>query len=133
MKILQLLRLVPKKDLQTAKKVNLFDVKVGKNEITTVTKTLDKKDGLNITRNQRQRIYAANPSYKGKLSDCPEIKVTCSCERFMYYYETALHKVGAADLIHSNGKKPEHTNPTMIPGLCKHLTKALLFIKKADI
>jgi hypothetical protein len=53
------------------------------------------------------------------------IKVSCTCDNFWSNWEVALHKKGAADIIHSNGKKPTVKNPTMLAGCCKHLFRLL--------
>jgi len=53
------------------------------------------------------------------------VKVECDCGYFWSHCEVALHKQGAADIIHSNGAKPVVTNPRMIPHVCKHLHAVL--------
>ena len=44
-----------------------------------------------------------------------------NCKDFLYRFEVANHKVGAAKIIFSNGEDPVKTNPSERPGLCKHL------------
>lgn len=61
-----------------------------------------------------------------KLSDPKtRIKVQCTCEWHMYTCEAALFRIGAADIIYSNGDKPMITNPSMVPSACKHVFKIL--------
>jgi hypothetical protein len=55
-------------------------------------------------------------------------KVSCDCEDFKYRMEVALHAKGAADIKHSNGARPNVTNPDMDAGLCKHLLAALRYL-----
>jgi hypothetical protein len=46
---------------------------------------------------------------------------SCECDRYMYYYEYALAQKGAAKIKFCNGNAPTVTNPSLIPGGCKHL------------
>jgi hypothetical protein len=57
-------------------------------------------------------------------------KVSCDCEDFLYRMEVANHAHGAADIKHSNGKRPNTTNPHIRPGLCKHLLATLRYLTK---
>jgi hypothetical protein len=58
-----------------------------------------------------------------KISDRKQkVLVSCDCENFVYYWEFADAKYGAARLIYGNGEKPVFTNPGESPGLCKHLS-----------
>lgn len=57
------------------------------------------------------------------------VKVSCSCEAFTYYgIEYVLRKRGAADIVHSNGKRPDIRNPKLVLFLCPHLTKLGLVV-----
>jgi len=47
--------------------------------------------------------------------------VVHNCPDFKFRWEVANKKVGSSQIFHSNGKNPNKTNPTMRPGLCKHL------------
>lgn len=51
------------------------------------------------------------------------VRVSCSCEFFMYTCEYALTMHGASTIMHSNGKPAKYTNPGNVPLLCKHLMK----------
>lgn len=44
-----------------------------------------------------------------------------NCENYVYWWEYANARCGAAYLIYSNGEPPVWTNPGMSVGLCKHL------------
>jgi len=44
-----------------------------------------------------------------------------NCPDYLYRWEVANARVGSSKIIHSNGQPPNVTNPTMRPGLCKHL------------
>ncbi len=64
----------------------------------------------------------------GKETDIPLYKqkhviVSCECEFFLYYCEYALTHWGSAVIKYSNGEPPVHTNPGLLPLMCKHLTQ----------
>jgi hypothetical protein len=84
----------------------------------------------------RQRGYARffipKKPTKKKLGDLP-VELSCSCPDFKYRWEVANNKVGSAQIFHSNGKKPNQTNPTMRPGLCKHLIALGNYIRGVEL
>jgi len=88
------------------------------------------------TTGQRQRGYARffrmKKSAAKKLGDLP-VELSCSCPDYMYRWEVANHKVGSAQIFHSNGKNPDKTNPTFRPGLCKHLIALGNYIRGVDL
>lgn len=56
------------------------------------------------------------PLYRHK-----RVLVQCGCENYVFTWEYANARCGAAYLIYSNGEPPVWTNPGMAVGLCKHL------------
>ncbi|SRR6266481_404492 len=100
-----------------------------------ITETLPKRgEKINVYRKHEQLIYPADRSiYKGSIINCPAIKISCNCERWLFYYEVAGYKAGIADIIYSNGEPPVHTNPSLKVGLCGHLVKVLSYIEKNNI
>lgn len=57
-----------------------------------------------------------------KLSDRKQkVLCSCDCENYVYMWEYANAKYGAARIIYGNGEAPNFTNPGETPGLCKHL------------
>uniref|UniRef100_A0AB39CDU2 SWIM-type domain-containing protein n=1 Tax=Pseudomonas phage HRDY3 TaxID=3236930 RepID=A0AB39CDU2_9VIRU len=56
------------------------------------------------------------PLYKHK-----RVLAQCTCENYVYTWEYANARCGAAYLIYSNGEPPVWMNPGMAVGLCKHL------------
>ena len=54
---------------------------------------------------------------------------SCSCDDFLYRWEVALNKKGAAEIEYSNGKFPNTTNPALQTHLCKHLVAIYLRIQ----
>lgn len=49
------------------------------------------------------------------------IFVSCNCPRFLFFYEVALNKRHASDILFSNGELPTTTNPRLIVSSCKHI------------
>lgn len=92
-------------------------------KFTTLTREPGQEPRIHVL-----RIYSADPNYKGRLSECPALKLSCNCLNFGYVFETSLALRGAADIIYSNGDFPIQTNPTIRPGCCKHTFKALMFM-----
>lgn len=58
------------------------------------------------------------PLYKQK-----HVMVSCECGFFLYYCEYALTHWGSSSIKYSNGEAPVHTNPGLLPLMCKHLTQ----------
>lgn len=67
---------------------------------------------------------------KQRITGQKRIKVSCSCEFFMFYSEYALWTWGAASIRYSNGQPANVRNPGNHPILCKHLVQALETIRK---
>ena len=65
-----------------------------------------------------------------KVGTQKRIKVSCSCEFFLFYCEYALWTWGAASIRYSNGQPAVVRNPANVPLVCKHLMKALTTIKQ---
>tara|TARA_Y100001963_G_C6790611_1_gene455187 strand:+ start:3141 stop:3770 length:630 start_codon:yes stop_codon:yes gene_type:complete len=64
-------------------------------------------------------VIGLNPDLK--LSDRKQkVMVSCDCENYLYVWEYANAKHGAAKIIYGNGEAPVMTNPGESPGLCKH-------------
>jgi hypothetical protein len=57
--------------------------------------------------------------------------VVHNCERFLYSYEYALWRRGAAEIRFGNGEPPNITNPRLRPGACKHFKRVYVFMKSA--
>jgi len=51
--------------------------------------------------------------------------IHCSCPWFLFFCEYALAKRGSSDIINSNGKPPNITNPRQFPYACKHVIAVL--------
>ena len=75
--------------------------------------------------------YVSKITFLNKKLD---VKCACSCPDFMFTFEFALARKGAADIMFSNGEAPDERNPKYAPGCCKHLIALRNLIKeKYDI
>lgn len=70
------------------------------------------------------KFYSVSVTSQGK-----HVEVSCNCPDFCYTWEVALHRKGAARIIHSNGEPPDSRNPSMLAGCCKHIYATLLIRK----
>lgn len=98
----------------------------GNKAVSYVTVTKDDKG----TRYHRQLLYARDPNYEGRLVDCPAVVFSCDCERFKYFWEYALWRKGAAEVIFGNGEPPNITNPRMRNAVCKHIFRVRKGLRK---
>lgn len=57
------------------------------------------------------------------------VRLSCSCDDFMYRWEYALYIRDGAQILYGNGEPPVDTNPRMKPGCCKHLV-ALIYLAR---
>lgn len=71
-------------------------------------------------------VVAKDKDYKGKLTQAAGVIADCDCGRWLYKWEFAVWKKGAADLRRGNGEPPVTTNPSLYPSPCKHLYRLLL-------
>ena len=70
----------------------------------------------------------------GSLISQKYVKVSCSCDAFTYWgSEWALHKQGAADIVHSNGQPPDIRNPRYTPHCCKHVAALLQYVLRKGL
>lgn len=86
--------------------------------------------------------YRVGGTYNGQLitdpKQCPLSKATgvlvsCNCEDFEYRLEVANNNISLSPIIFSNGQAPVKTNPGEVPGVCKHLLKAIIFLLQRDL
>ena len=131
--IIQLLRKVGKTQILNSKYVRIKRVQFNqeKNLFKIETQTYDPE--TKQYRTHIQRIYPADRSYKGKLSDCPRIKVACNCGFHLFFSEVSLAYQNAADIIYSDGSYPIVRNPSLKPWVCKHILKDFLFLVQKNL
>lgn len=71
------------------------------------------------------RIHTCSITIKGMKNKFSDIKVpvvvSCNCENYMFTWEVANNKKGSSEIEFSNGELPLMTNPSLVPGLCRHL------------
>ena len=119
--IRQLIRLTDVGRRDRSEVVKLTAMKVKRNAdgmpmVMAKTRTYaNPKTGAPVPKTEGHTYISAFEVY-GKHVLC-----SCSCDDFMYRFEYALWKHGAARLEYSNGEPPTSTNPSKLPCLCKHL------------
>ena len=76
--------------------------------------------------------YVVDLKYLPMTKNQPAVKdedaplwVSCDCGFFLYRCEVALARRGSSSIVYSNGKRPVHTNPRMVPYVCKHAIRAI--------
>ena len=68
-----------------------------------------------------------------QVAKSKSVYLSCTCEAFMFWCETALNKRGAAAIKFSNGEAPETRNPQSLPMMCKHLIALAYACKEHSI
>lgn len=118
---------------------NSKDVSVLNTKFTTSAK--GRKAVIGTCQSSPTKSGDVKPKYKcsiiglentDSLSD-QRCMVSCECDRFMYYFEYALMKKGAAKVKYSNGEPPVVTNPNLITGMCKHLISLSKYLIKRKL
>lgn len=129
MSIRRLLNNTPPLMKNGAKGVSLTDIRETKSKGGYPVVTC----GASTPASRRKRVHETwfvGKAMDEKLSEQREVLAQCSCESYMYTFEVANSKHGAARILYSNGDDPVHTNPSFSPGLCKHLVKLAQVIFK---
>lgn len=124
---IQFVRKVAKTQLANSKYVAVRSAQLHKTKPLIKTTTITREPGQK-PRIHTQRIYATDPNYVGKLSECPSLRVACNCGNHLFQWEVALSYRNAADIIYSDGSYPIEKNPSLRPGCCKHIFKVLMFL-----
>lgn len=127
--VTQIIKGTDKIDIDNSKFIRIQDIKrfksksnpkIYKYKSNTITRdNYDEHDQI-IT------ILDGKPLYESK-----NVKVMCSCKRFLFYYNWNLYKKGAAELHPDhNGQKPTVNIRGNKTGVCKHLIKVLKELRK---
>jgi hypothetical protein len=120
MTISQIMNSTPKTRRDKAKQVAILGIKIKTNldgmpMVVAKTRSTQKNTGKEIKPSEATHYVTTIEVYPKK-----EVIVSCSCDDFLYTWEVALVKKGAARVEFSNGKKPTDRNPAMTPGCCGH-------------
>lgn len=94
-------------------------------KITTITKIPGQK-----ARTQQVRVDMED-GFEGSFNKA-NVKVDCSCARYLYVWNYALNQYDAAIKDRTNGEAPEQTNPAETPGICKHGVVALKLLSRMN-
>lgn len=88
------------------------------------SRTAPAKAGDTASKHQ-QRVDILEEGTKDPKSKGARLKVSCTCENWVFMWEFAAAKYGGADIIFGNGDPPIVTNPRHVVGCCKHLYRML--------
>lgn len=99
----------------------LKKTKTGKPVIHGIMWTNDPFRPQKIRRYHETYIVGLDDNQSKPVNKHTKVLVQCSCESFVYNFEYANARRGASYMIYCNGEPPVWTNPSMAPGLCKHL------------
>lgn len=133
MSIAQILSYAPHEpDVMNARNVSIRRLVAGRarGERPTIATTTQTRIPGQTPREHQQTVQSRDPEYRGALTACPAVLVSCACPRFTFYWEYALYSHGAAEIIHGNGQPPHENNPDLIPAVCKHLVRVLTTLRK---
>jgi hypothetical protein len=93
-------------------------------EKVKITKVRLTKKGGQLTKVVADSYTPGSSSkYESEIEFLPskKIKLSCSCDDFVYRFEWVLYRKGSADLVYGNGEPPDETNPARTLGCCKHI------------
>lgn len=118
----EILATTPASRKELSNNVALRSVKTGTSRRSGLEKIM--AQAVSIDRSQDLRTkYTTSievfPMNKGEAHSY--VRLSCSCDDFMYTFEYALAQKGAAEIVYGNGEPPTDRNPRKIPGMCKHL------------
>lgn len=69
-------------------------------------------------RDHSPTIRPKDVNYKGKISNCPSVVLSCTCYRWVFLWEYADALRGDGLIWYGNGEPPLVTNPSYYPALC---------------
>jgi hypothetical protein len=121
MTIAQIRKYTPFNRRVSSKIVKIVEIKVKKN-IDGYPLILAKTISTETPKGEAKNLKTA-PHYVTSIELYPkkQVIVSCSCDDWLFTYEVACNKKGAARIEYSNGENPGTRNPAMTPGCCKHL------------
>lgn len=120
-------------DVRNARQVSIKRLNAGRlrdGQSSFFTSTTETNMPGEQPRLHSQTMKARDPAYRGPLSSCPNILVSCDCERHCFVWEYALWSHGAAEIIYCNGQPPLETNANLIPACCKHLIRVMVTMRR---
>lgn len=62
-----------------------------------------------------------------------KVYLSCDCEDWVFRWEYAVAKRGGTRVLYGNGDAPVMTNPTEVPGCCKHLSCVLEMMQRKGL
>lgn len=125
--IKQILKATPKDRRIRSLNVKLIINKKEKQRISFTAYSIHDAEGRIVRNPKKYKVLVLMLDTVGSFKTA-KVKVDCECADYWSTFEVALHKQGAADIKHSNGELPHIKNPTLVPGVCKHLYAALTLL-----
>jgi len=107
-----MMRATPAERFSLASRVRITGLK-----LTRKSGVLTKITGKSTSRTDVYETVIELPSPE----DHDRTKVSCNCSDFVFRWEFALYRKGGADIHYGDGTPPDKTNPSMSPGVCKHI------------
>lgn len=114
----QITRATPQSRFDLVSKVRVVSLKFGMSNKLRVPKAIARTYSI-----ERKGFKVVGVQYATSIEFHPnqKVKVSCSCEDFLYRWEYALTLRDASYITYSNGEDAVKTNPQHITGCCKHV------------
>jgi len=142
MPLRKLLRGTPRLMMNNSVDVEILELKRTKTRsglpaIKAITVTNDPYRPTKVIRKHKTFIIGAELDAELNPADKPvnkqkKVICSCDCENFVFTFEYANAASGASRIVYGNGEPPVVTNPTMAPGLCKHLVAVATRLIKSN-
>lgn len=111
----KVVRSSPAERFQTAEKVRISKLKISRKGGKLAKLTCESRTKGEIYVTEIQFLEPGNGD---------RVKLSCNCSDFVFRWEYALYRHGGADIRYGDGTAPIKTNPSLIPGCCKHIIAA---------
>lgn len=104
-----------------AHRYKMKTTKTGKPVVHGIMWTNDPFRPQKIRRYHETYLVGLDENQSKPVNKHRKVLAQCTCEAYVYNFEYANCRRGAAYMIYCNGEPPVWTNPGLAPGLCKHL------------
>lgn len=120
----KIINATPPERIELSSFVKITDIRVGTSRASGKVRLVAKTRSLEKKSYDRSHYSTMLEAHEGG-----RVRLSCSCDDFMFRWEYALAARGGAQILYGNGEPPVDTNPRMKPGCCKHLI-ALIYLAK---
>jgi hypothetical protein len=142
MTLRKLLRSTPRLMMNNSVDVEALEFKRTKTRsglpaIKAITITNDPYRKDKVIRKHKTFIIGAETDDDNNPVDKPinkhkKVICSCDCESWVFTFENAVAEHGASRIVYGNGEPPVVTNPSLAPGLCKHLVAVATKLIKSN-